>query len=362
MILLDKIIKNVLKVIIDAGFEAYVVGGYTRDYLLGIKSNDIDICTNALPKDLHKLFPVNNNSNDYGGFNFLIKNYNIDITTYRKEIKYEGRKPTEIVYLNDLESDLKRRDFTINAVCLDYNEKIIDYLDGISDITNHKIKMIGNCEAKIKEDPLRILRAIRFASVLNFELDSLLEKEIEENYQLILTLSNIRIKEEITKILLNKNYQKGLNLLRKFHILEILNINYDEINYVNDIGGMWAQLDFSFNSSFTKQEIRNIINIRNILEKGEITNQILYEYGLYTSLVAAEILNINKNEVNELYEKLDLKTERDLDISSEDIMNVLKIKPSKELKEIKEKLITLILEGKLENQRNSLINYLKGKE
>ncbi len=359
---MDKIIKNVLKIINDAGYEAYVVGGYTRDYLLGIKTNDVDICTNALPKDLHKLFPNNNNSNDYGGFNLKVRNYNIDITTFRKEIKYEGRKPTEIIYLNDLESDLKRRDFTINAVCLDYNEKIIDYLNGIEDITNHKIKMIGDATFKIKEDHLRILRAIRFASNLNFDLDKELEKSIKENYQLVSTLSSIRIKEEITKILLNKNYQKGLSLLKEFKILDLLNIRYDEVNYVNDICGMWAQLDFPFTSSFTKQEIRNIISIRGILEGGEINNKVLYEHGLYNSLVASEILNINKKEVNNLYKKLTLKTINDLDITSSDIINTLNIKPSKVIREVKDELVNLILEGKLENNKKKITTYLKNRK
>ncbi len=359
---MDKIIKNVLQKITDAQFEAYVVGGYVRDYLLGIKSTDVDICTNALPKDLHKLFPLNNNSNDYGGFNLKVKNYNIDITTYRKEIKYEGRKPTEIIYLNDLKEDLLRRDFTINAVCMDLNENIIDHLNGVLDITKHSIKMIGNTHTKIVEDPLRILRAIRFASTLNFDLDQELIKEIKENTELVKTLSKERIKEEISKILLNKNFMKGLNLLKDLKILDILNISFKEINFVNDICGMWAQLEYSHLFPFTKQEIRNIICIRQIINNGIIDNHTLYDYGLYNSLVAADILNINKSIVNDMYKKLTIKSEKDLAISSKEIMDILNISPSKKVKEVKDELINLILEGKLKNRKKDLEEYIKRME
>ena len=359
---MDKIIKNVLQKITDANYEAYVVGGFVRDYLLGIKSTDVDICTNALPKDLHKLFPLNNNSNDYGGFNLKVKNYNIDITTYRKEITYEGRKPTEIVYLNDLKEDLLRRDFTINAVCMDLNEKIIDHLNGVDDINQHIIKIIGDPLVKIKEDPLRILRAIRFASVLNFDLDTELYTTIKENYELVNNLSKQRIKEEITKILLHKNFKKGLNLLNDLGILKLLNISYQEINFVNDICGMWAQLEYPSNFPFTKQEIRNIINIRQIMEDGKVDNHTLYTYGLYNSLVASDILNINKDNINKMYQKLEIKNEKDLDISSEEIMEICQIGPSKEIKEIKNSIINLILEDKLKNNKNDIKEYLKRKE
>jgi len=233
---LDKIIKGILKKIEDNGFNAYLVGGYVRDYLLGINSLDVDICTNALPKDLHKLFPGNNNSNNYGGFNLNIKGYNIDITTFRKELSYDKRKPTEIIYIDSLEEDIKRRDFTINSICMTSSEQIIDLANGIDDLNNRTIKMLGNISERLKEDPLRILRAIRFSCVLNFEIDKSLYQEIEKNYELVGTLSKTRIKQELNKILLHKNYLKGLSLLKKIKLLELLNIEYnDNISYINDI-------------------------------------------------------------------------------------------------------------------------------
>ncbi len=362
---MDKILKRILSTIENAGFEAFLVGGFVRDYLLGIKTFDVDICTNALPKDLHELFPNNNNSNNYGGFNLQIKGYNIDITTYRKELKYNLRRPTEIMYINDLNIDVLRRDFTINAVCMDKNEKIIDLVNGIDDINNHLIRMVDskNIKNRLEEDPLRILRAIRFASVLNFDIEENLYKEIKENYQLVKTLSNTRIKSELTKILLNKNYQKGLKLLKNLKILDLLNISYDDVVYVNDICGMWAQLNTPQSYTFTKQENRNIISIRQIINKGIIDNKVLYKHGLYNSLVASDILNINKKDINVMYEKLPIKSANDLAITNEEIIHLLDILPSKKISDIKNEMINLILEEKLKNDNKILREYvIKRKE
>ena len=329
---MDKIIRNVLKKIEASGFEAYLVGGFVRDYLIGRKTLDIDICTNALPKELHQMFPNNTISNQYGGFKFNIKNYSFEITTYRKEVKYDNRRPTEIIYLENLAEDIIRRDFTINSVCMNKDEKIIDLINGVEDINNHTIRMLGNIKERLEEDPLRILRAIRFACVLDFEIENELSKEIANNYKLVSTLSTTRIKQELNKILLNKNYLKGLELLRKYNLLDLLEISYSEINYVNDICGMWAQLNTSKNYAFTKQENLNIINIRQIIKEGNIDNKILFKYGLYNSLVAGEILNINKTIINDMYSKLPIKSIDDLDITNNDIMNILNIEPSKIIK------------------------------
>ncbi len=359
---MDKIIKNILKKLEDDGFKAYLVGGFVRDYLLGIKSNDIDICTNALPKDIHRLFPSYNKKNDYGGFNLKIKNYNIDITTFRKELKYENRRPTELIYIDDLNEDIKRRDFTINSICMDKDEQVIDLVNGVNDLNNFLIKMNGNIKERLIEDPLRILRAIRFSCTLNFNIEDNLLKEIKDNYQLINTLSKDRIKGELNKILLSPNYNKGLSLLKELKILDLLNIKYDDITYVSDLCGMWSQLEFSSYFTFTKQEKRNIIKIRQIINKGYIDNKILFTYGLYTSLVAGQILNISKKKINKMFNDMPIQFAEDLDITSEEIMTILKIKPSEKIKKIKRHLINKILDGKLENKNKILINYLKNRQ
>ena len=313
---MDKIIKNVLTELNTNGFEAYLVGGFVRDYLLGIKTYDIDICTTALPKDIYNIFNIC--ANNYGGAKLIIENYNIDITTFRKDAKYSNRHPLEVKYVTDLKEDLKRRDFTINTICMDKDENIIDLLNGIEDLNNRIIKMIGDNEQRLEEDPLRILRAIRFATVLNFEIDNNLIKAIKSKKELVNTLSKDRVKSELSKILMSPNYQKGLDLLNELKINEELGINYKEITYTQDVIGMWAQIKVK-DIPFTNIEKSNIIDITEIVKGNSIDNYTLFKYGLYVNLIAGMILNISSKKINQMYKKLPIKERKDIDIKGNEI-------------------------------------------
>ncbi len=354
---MEKIIKNILKKIESNGFEAYIVGGYVRDLLLGNISYDVDICTNALPKDLHIIFPNTGNSNNYGGFKLKIKKYNIDITTYREDVKYENRKPIEINYINNLIDDINRRDFTINAICMNYNGDIIDMINGIDDIKSKTIRIIGDANRKLKDDPLRILRAIRFSTILDFDIESTLYKSIKDNYKLVSTLSNERIKSELTKILMSPNYKKGLSILKDTKILKVLGIDYHNIVYINDISGMWAQLEFNKDFSFTKSEKENIIKIKEVLNIGKIDNRILYNYGLYISQIAGNILGYSKKDINNMFDKLNLPNKYELAIKSKEIKEILDV-DYKYISKIENKIINLILDGNLKNDYKLLKKYL----
>ena len=256
---MKRIIKKILKTLENNGYEAYLVGGFIRDKILHIKSYDIDICTNAKPEDLEKLF--NLKVNDYGSLSFKINKYSIDITNFRKELEYVKRKPVKVKYVDTLEEDIKRRDFTINAICVNSNGEIIDLVGGLDDIHNKIIRMIGDPTSKLQEDPLRILRAIRIATILDFKIEDKLLESIKDNNKLVLTLSPFRKRCELDKILSSKNFNKGLELLKKTGILELLNISYDNIKYTKNILGMYAQLNIGCDLEFTKEEKRNIINI-----------------------------------------------------------------------------------------------------
>ena len=167
-------IVNVLNKIEEHGFEAYIVGGFVRDYILGTESTDIDICTNALPKDIIKIFAIKKDIVNYGSINIKDGKYNYDITTYRMETNYDKRKPQKITYVNNLLTDIQRRDFTINSLCMNSSGQIIDLLNGKIDIDNHFIRVIGDLKQKLTDDPLRMLRAIRFATILDFRIDPLI--------------------------------------------------------------------------------------------------------------------------------------------------------------------------------------------
>lgn len=354
---MDKIIKNILLKIEDEGFEAYLVGGFVRDYLLGRKTYDVDICTNALPAQLHKIFPNSNNSNKYGGFNLKVKHYNIDITTYRKEIKYENRKPTFVVYISNLLEDLKRRDFTINAICMDESEKILDPLNGMADLQNRKITLIGDILNKLTQDPLRILRAIRFSTILDFDIDINLYQAIKDNVNLVSTLSKQRVKDELNKILLSDNYKKGLKLIKDLKLDEVLGLKYDIVIKCSDINMMWAQIETN-KIPFTKVEKNYIIKLKELMVGGVINQYTLFKYGLYLNSVASEYLGIDKKYINKLYKKMPIKNEKDLNISSNDIMENLKIKPGIVIKNIKNHLIKKVLQQEIKNDRKVLIKYI----
>ena len=356
---MNKIIKNLLNKIEKEGYEAYVVGGYVRDLLLGISSYDIDICTNATPKELMNIFPSASPKN-LGGIDFKIKEYHIEITTYREEIKYKNRKPIEFNYINNLVLDLERRDFTINALCMNSKGEIIDLVGGIDDLSNLKIKMIGDEEVKIKDDPLRILRAIRLATILGFNLDKALYKEIKANKDLILLLSNTRIKEELDKILLSNNVKKGLNLMNDLGLLTILKIsNWEEVVPVKNIEGMYAQIKINYDIPFTKEERNNITSIRRIINTDEIDKMIIYNYGLYLSTVAGEILGIDKKEINKINKELPIHDKKEINIKASDIVSILNIDYSKEISIILKDIENLIINGKIRNKTSDIEKYIK---
>src|SRR5574344_681466 len=242
-------IKEILDISENNGYEAFIIGGYVRDKLLGIESTDIDIATNALPKDLKELFSNYKASISlYGAFKIITNRYHFDITTYRKEISYKGRKPDQIEYVNNLIDDIKRRDITINTICMNKNGNIIDLLGGINDLNLKVIKCVGDADYKLKEDPLRVLRCLRFAITLNFKIDKSLLKAIKKNYELINTLSQVRLREELDRIIISKNVLNGLKILKSVGILKLLGISYNKVRYTDDLLGMYAQLSINIRS------------------------------------------------------------------------------------------------------------------
>ena len=151
--MLDKA-TEVLKKLESSGYSAYIVGGFVRDYLINKPSTDIDICTNATPKEIISIFDINIlPENNYGSVVIIYKKVRFDITTYRKEIKYEdNRHPIKIKYINSIKQDLLRRDFTINTLCMNSNKEVLDILNIKKDLDNKLIKTVGSPRIKIKED------------------------------------------------------------------------------------------------------------------------------------------------------------------------------------------------------------------
>ena len=354
-------IINVLERIEENGFEAYIVGGYVRDYILGVESGDIDICTNARVKDLLEIFKdVNVISNEYGAVKIVTNQLRIDITTYRRDLKYNGnRRKVEIEYVDNLIDDVNRRDFTMNSLCMNKDKNIIDILDGQKDIEDRIIRCVGNIEDRINEDPLRMLRAVRFATTLGFTIEDELYRKLKEYSYLIDQLSRERIKEELNKILVNKNAIIGLTILRELGFLPYIGIEYDDsVVYVSDICGMYSQLELTKDFPFSKEEKENIKVIQSILKYGIIDENVVFSYGLYLSMVAGDILGIDKDVITDIEKNLVIKRYKDIRVNSEEICEILKMKPGKVISEVYDDLKNVILSRELENSNASIREYI----
>ncbi|NCF75033.1 MAG: HD domain-containing protein [Xanthomonadaceae bacterium] len=260
---IPKYVQNTIKSIEKAGFEAYIVGGCVRDLLMEKTPKDWDITTNAIPKEILKIFPDSVYENKFGTVGVKIKEKDkiidiIEITTYRIESKYsDKRRPDKVRFTNSLEKDLSRRDFTINTMALrvksshnkqdrrksvkskiykiksydvidifngqkDFENSIIDPFNGKKDLKNKIIRAVSKPDERFSEDALRMMRAVRFAVVLNFEIEPKTFKAIQKNAYLIKKIANERIRDEFIGILKSDHPDLGITLLKNLGILHYI--------------------------------------------------------------------------------------------------------------------------------------------
>lgn len=350
-----------LKKIEEHGFECFLVGGYVRDFLLGMDTHDVDITTSATPEELRKIFGIEKEAR-YGSLSFKSGHYNIDVTTYRKESNYENRRPQRIEFIDSIEEDLKRRDFTINAICMDGEKNIYDPLNGLDDLKRKIIRPIGNVKSKFVEDPLRMLRAVRLSAVLSFEIESEALKFIETHGELIESLSYSRKKEELSKIFASCNAKRGIELLARCDLLKHLDLIYDfHYPLPDDPIGIWALMDSNRLYPYRKDEKDRIESILSIVEKGKSDLYEAVEYGIENALTACEMLGGNRDLLLEEYSKAEIQRKEDLSLDGDEIKSILGIDSGRDIKKIKEHLIEEVLSGKLSNEKKILTRYLEEK-
>ena len=352
---------KVLKKIDSNGYKAYLVGGYPRDIYIGRDSMDFDICTNATPKQLKEIFGNSMlPSEEYGSVTLILNNIRFEITTFRKDIKYlNNRKPIEIEYVDNLIDDLNRRDFTMNTMCIDKNGILIDLLNGKEDIHNRIIRTVGNANMRIYEDCLRILRAVRFATTLDFKLDEDLKEAIKRHKDLLKNLSYYRKKEELDKIFSSPNSAKGIKLIKELGLDESLELsNLDNLITTTYLIGTWAQLDVLDKYSFNNTEKESIIAINELINKDILEYDNLYKYGLYISTIVGEIKDIDKALINERYNSLYIHNKTEIKIDAKEICELLDRKPGKYLKEIYNDLEYKLVNKLLENDKDKIKEYI----
>ena len=223
--ILPEEVKEIIKALEGAGFEAYAVGGCVRDFILEREPCDWDITTNAKPEQIQKVFPSSIYENDFGtvAINTESKNERlkiIEITTYRVEEKYtDKRHPDSVKFTSKLEDDLSRRDFTINAIAYD-GKTFIDPYNGQNDIKNKIVCTVGNPDERFNEDALRLMRAVRFAVQLGFAIEEKTAEAIKKNSGDLVAISKERIRDELIKIFMSNNAKPGIEMLREFNLLK----------------------------------------------------------------------------------------------------------------------------------------------
>jgi len=238
--LIEKIPKEVSQVtdsLKGAGFEAYLVGGCVRDILMSREPKDWDITTNAKPEDIIKLFEKTVYENTFGTVGVVVVSQEtselepqtstpkpnlIEVTPYRIETKYSDfRHPDEVKFSENIEDDLKRRDFTINAIAFN-GISLKDMFGGLKDIENKTLRTVGEPDDRFQEDALRMLRAIRFSVQLDFSIAHETLESILKNSKLIKNISTERIRDEFVKIIMSKNPSVGILMLQKCGLLKYI--------------------------------------------------------------------------------------------------------------------------------------------
>ncbi len=220
---LPEAVENIIETLDKAGFEGFIVGGCVRDACLGVEPKDWDITTSAKPEEVKALFKRTIDTGiEHGTVTVMIERQGYEVTTYRIDGKYkDGRHPEEVVFTPSLEEDLKRRDFTINAMAYNESGGLVDLYGGMDDLKAKRIRCVGDAAQRFREDALRILRALRFSAQLGFDISEETKSailEIRENLKLI---SKERIREELNKLLLSDEPEK-ISLVHDFDLAGII--------------------------------------------------------------------------------------------------------------------------------------------
>ncbi len=246
------------KMLQDAGFKSYLVGGCVRDLLMGNSPKDWDICSSATPQEVREVFPKTYVVGD-GEKNGTIvvkmgpsKDDDFEITTFRVEGEYaDGRRPDSVKFVQNVEGDLSRRDLTINAIAYDpVNDKIVDPSGGLKDLENKIIRAVGDPNKRFEEDGLRTMRVARFAARFGFHVDPATKSAISNNLETLRKVSKERLKDELTKTLATKTPSIGLKILQETNALSVLGPVFD-----SSIQNTFHQIDSCQGNVLTKTAI-----------------------------------------------------------------------------------------------------------
>ncbi len=369
-------VKTVINVLKENGFEAYVVGGAVRDILRGEIPSDFDIATSAEPSQVQDLFEKTVPTGlKHGTVTVLMDGQNLEVTTFRSENGYsDKRRPDKVLFGVSVETDVLRRDFTMNALCMDENGKVLDLVGGKSDIENKIIKTVGDPSERFSEDALRILRALRFSSVLGFSVEEKTAKAILENRGLLGNISAERIGKELFLLLcgeyaedvvckffsvfeeilpyIRKDRVKGLSQIspvleyRLIYLLEDMSVKtLKKLKVKNEIIDKVRLLSETEYFGETENEIRTFACLKNM----EDADFVLKYYSEKTG----------KIQIYDLWQKIkdSVIYAEDLAVRGEDIKKAGF--EGKEIGTMKSKLLIAVNSGIVANTKTDLYEYMK---
>ena len=272
---------------------------------------------------------------------------------------FDSRHPSSVLYVDDLNKDLLRRDFTINALCFDKDGSLIDLINGKSDLDKRIIRTIIDSNKSFSDDALRILRAIRFASLLNFNLSDETKQAIINNKHLLRKLSSSRKKEELDKIFGSPKAHEGIKLIQELKLEDELDLfHLNRVKDYSDIVGIWAMINtnkYEFSSS-EKELIRNV-NI--VYDMDNLDNLVLYHYGCYVNILAGINKGLKKKDIIAKYESLPIKRKEDINIKANEMCEILNKEPGPFIGKLYSILEDKILLNELENDNKKIKEFLK---
>lgn len=375
----------------SAGFKAYFVGGSVRDLVLGRPIHDVDIATSAYPAEVKKVFPVTIDTGIQHG-TVTVKNEDkfYEITTFRTESTYQDfRRPDHVEFVQNLSEDLKRRDFTINALAMNAEGEIIDHFGGLEDLKNKIIRAVGKPQERFHEDALRMMRAVRFVSQLGFELEDATKTAINENRQLLHKIAVERIREEFLKLGLGPDSKLGFRALIETELVDDLPLlegkssllkNYLTLKfYPTTEATFWALIIVLIklntaeighflrewkNSNEINHQVQEIIQCFDVVTEGELSNRQLFDFGMTTIASTIDLANILGEPINgvvliDRYNNLPLKTSKDLVIDGKFLMENFQIKAGPKIGQLLMKILDAVLLGDVKNNQESIKKYVQ---
>lgn len=378
----------VLQKLTTAGFEAYFVGGSVRDYLLNRMISDVDIATSAFPEEVKEIFQTSYDTGiAHGTVTVRENNEFYEVTTFRTEGTYEDfRRPSEVTFIRSLEEDLKRRDFTMNAIAMDEHFALQDPFSGQLAIQNKEIKAVGKAFERFHEDALRMMRAVRFLSQLDFELDKETEKALESQIELLQHTSVERITVEWLKMMKGKAAKRAIELLLKVKMETYLPGLKDEKSALSE----FASWDWEKRTTEESIWLGLVVavkpnNVNAFLKAWKLPNKTIqlvnkaYQYALNMkeTWLTEELyhagkavfslvneLNVirgqenNQHKVSQAYEALPIHSKKDLAITGADLLKWSGESAGPWVKETLDKVECGVLSNEINNEKIQIKRWL----